>query len=160
MGEERLTLEKRLFSLFVLLVLVGAVVVAWDWTLRASIIVLVLGGIGIVLALFQTIAEFRPARAPKASGGMTFDTPQAVVSGRWGNLEIWAWILGFYAAIHLIGFLAAAPLFVFSYSKIYGARWPVSLGLTLLSWGFAYAIFERVMHVPWPKAILLELFFS
>lgn len=159
MEEGRLRLEKRLFSLFIFLVLVAAVWEAYPWPLRASIVVLLLGSIGVVLALLQLVLDLKPSQSPKASQGISYDTPKLESTGRWSNLEIWSWILGFYTAIHLIGFLSAVPLFVFFYSKIYGARWPVSLALSLLCWGFVYAIFEQLMHVPWPKAILLYLFF-
>lgn len=158
MPETRLTREKRLFTLFIFLVLAAAVIVAYPWPLRASVIVLLLGGIGVVLALVQLVIDFRPDRPQEASEGITFDAPQLKSTTRWGNVEIWSWILGLYAAVHLIGFLSTVPLFVFSYSKIYGARWPVSLVLSLVCWGFVYAIFEQLMHVPWPKPILFSLF--
>ena len=158
MEDGRLALEKKLFSLFIFLVLALAVWVAYPWPLRASIVVLSLGGVGIVLAFIQLVLDFKPSQPPKASQGISFDTPQLESTSRWGNLEIWSWILGFYAAIHLIGFLTAVPIFVFCYSKIYGARWPVSLALSLFCWGFVYGIFEQLMHVPWPKAILFSLF--
>ena len=159
MSQDSLILEKRLFSLFIFLVLIGAVFVASQWTLRASIIVLLLGGVGIVLALFQLVSEFKStSELPKASAGLAFETPQVKSDSQWGNLEIWSWILGFYIGILLVGFLIAVPLFVLVYSKIYGAGWPVSLGLSLFCWGFVYGIFDQLMHVPWPKALLLSLF--
>lgn len=160
MEEGRLRMEKRVFSLFILLVLVAAVWEAYPWPLRASIVVLLLGSVGVVLAILQLVLDFKPSQPPKASQGISYTTPNLESTGRWGNLEIWSWILGFYAAIHLVGFLSAVPLFVFFYSKIYGARWPVSLALSLLCWGFVYGIFEQLMHVPWPKAILFSLFSS
>ena len=41
-----------LFSVFVLVVLIAAVAIASQWVLRASIIILVLGGIGILAGYF------------------------------------------------------------------------------------------------------------
>ena len=159
MDRESLIWEKRLFSLFVFSVLVAAVIVSSQWDLRASLIVLVLGGAGIVLGLIQVVSEFKSARRSRESPvGFTFETPRLETTGRWGNLEIWAWILGFFAAIHLVGFLVAVPLFVLAYSKFYGAGWPTSVGLSLLCWGFVYGLFEQVMHVPWPHAILFSFF--
>ena len=159
MNQDSLILEKRLFSLFIFLVLIGAVLVASQWILRASIIVLLLGGVGIVLALFQLVSEFKStSESLKASAGIAFETPQVKSDSRWGNLEIWSWILGFYVGILLVGFLIAVPLFVLVYSKIYGAGWPVSLGLSLFCWGFVYGIFDQLMHVPWPRAFLFSFF--
>lgn len=161
MNQNSLIWEKRLFSLFVLFVLAGAVLAAWQWTLRASLIVLVLGGVGVVLAVLQVVSEFKTAgEPPRAGAGIAFETPRLESNDRWGNLEIWGWMLGFFAAVHLIGFLTTIPVFVFVYSKIYGASWVTSLALSIFCWGFVYGIFEQLMHVPWPKALLFSLFAS
>ncbi len=73
--------------------------------------------------------------------------------------ETWAWILGFYATIHLVGFLPAVPLFVFSYTKVYGGGWLLSALLAALSWGFVYSLFDILLHVPWPEPILSIMVF-
>jgi hypothetical protein len=159
METKRLAWEKRLFSLLVFVVLISAVVASIPWDLRASLIVFVLGGAGVLLALIQVVSEFRSVRAPKEpAAGFTFDTPRIEATGRWGNLEIWAWIFGFFVAIHLVGFLVAVPLFVLAYGRVYGAGWPTSLGLAFVCWGFVYGLFERVLHAPWPHAILFSFF--
>jgi len=145
-------IEKSLFTLFFLMLLSWAVYIAKDWPLRASIIVLVLGSVGVVLALVQLAMDLVPNRGE--SEGIAFDAPALKPEGRWGNLEIWGWILGFYATILVVGFPAAIPLFVFAYTKGYGGGWVLSLSLTALAWGFAYGLFERILHVPWPEPLL------
>ena len=52
-------IENILFTSFVGLVIVGALFVATDWPVRASIIVLLLGSIGIVLAAMQLVSISR-----------------------------------------------------------------------------------------------------
>ena len=150
-------IEKSLFTLFFLALLSWAVYVATDWPLRASIIILVLGSVGIALSLVQLMFDLASAEAK--SKGIAFDAPALKPEGRWGNLEIWGWILAFYAAIHLIGFPAAVPLFVFAYARAYGASWVLSLTLAALGWGFLYGLFEQILHVPWPKSLLGLLIF-
>ena len=150
--------EKILFTLFILLLLSWAVYVAWEWSLRASIIVLVLGSVGVVLVLVQLIFDIVPKWAGSVEPEeIAFDAPALKPEGRWGNVEIWGWILGFYMAIHLIGFPAAVPLFVFAYAKIYGASWRLSLILAAVGWGFLYGLFEEILHVPWPESLLKML---
>lgn len=147
--------EKSLFTLFVLLLLSWAIYVALGWPLRASIIILVLGSVGVVLSLVQLIFDLVPKGAGAAEPeGIAFDAPVLKPEGRWGNLEIWGWILAFYAAIYLIGFPGAVPLFVFAYTKGYGASWGLSLTLAALGWGFLYGLFEKILHVPWPEPLL------
>ena len=150
--------EKILFTLFILLLLSWAVYVAREWSLRASIIVLLLGSVGVILSLVQLISDLVPKRAGSADPeGIAFDAPALKSESRWGNLEIWGWILGLYAAIHLIGFPAAVLLFVFAYARIYGGTWRLSLILAAVGWGFLYGLFEEILHVPWPESLLKML---
>ena len=72
----------------------------------------------------QLASNFRLShRGVRKAGGMSYDVPAIQSQNRWGNVEIWAWLLGFYGAILLIGFPIAVPLFVIAYNKFYGARW-------------------------------------
>jgi hypothetical protein len=149
------SLEKALFTLFVGALLVTAIVVAWEWPVRASIIVLVLGSIGILLTLVQFLSDLQGI-APDAvqADALSLEAPAVESSGRWGDLEIWGCIIGFFILIQLVGFLYAIPLFVFLYSKGYGGGWLLSIVLALCAWGFVYAIFGAVLHVPWPDPLI------
>lgn len=80
--------------------------------------------------------------------------PPSVVAQR--TLSISAWIVGFFAAIWLFGFSLAFPLTMFLYLKIgAGEKWPITLALTVIGWGFFYALFERALHIPFPDGQLL-----
>jgi hypothetical protein len=153
------------FTLVIGLIFAGAVLVSLGWSLRASVIILVLGGIAVVLAMVQLALDLRS----RSGGGHTqerpaFDVPIAELSdprlARRRVLEIWGWLLGLFAAIHVIGFLVAVPLFVVTYSKLYRASWFVSVALAAVAWGFLYGLFDQVMHVPWPDPLLWRLFGS
>ena len=146
---------RYLFTFVIGLALAFAVLTAWSWPLRASIIVLTLGGVGVVLALIQFALDLMRAKSGSPVGtGRVLDTPQVESGSRWRNLEAWGWIIAFYLAIHVIGFMAAAPIFTFAYAKIYGAGWRVALVLSAVAWGFLYGIFEKILHVPWPEPLL------
>jgi len=84
------------------------------------------------------------------------EAPAVETDSRWGNLEIWSWILGFFAAIQIVGFLAAVPLFVFAYIKSYGGGWLLSVALGAMSWGFVYFLFDILLHVPWPEPLIVS----
>jgi hypothetical protein len=146
------SIEGILFTSFIGVVILAALFVAKDWPIRASIVVLFLGSIGIVLAAVQLVLDLKAAGEEAA----TITRPMFEVSalehqGRWGSLEIWAWLWGLFFAIHLIGMPIALPLFVFLYTKLYGGRWTTSLIFAAGTWGFLYGVFEQVLHVPWPK---------
>ena len=55
MGRAR---EQIFFTAFVVLIMLAALFVAKDWPVRASIIILLLGSIGVVLALAQLRLDF------------------------------------------------------------------------------------------------------
>ena len=144
--------EQILFTAFVGLVILGALFVAKDWPIRASIIIILLGSIGVILALMQLRLDFRAARAEDAKIlRPTFEVQAIEHQGRWGSLEIWAWLWGLFFAIHLIGFPIALPLFVFLYVKLYGGSWLTAVLLTAITWGFLYGIYDNLLSVPWPK---------
>jgi hypothetical protein len=151
---EWIKIERPLFTLFVGLVFAGAIQVASEWSIRASIIILVLGTIGLALAAAQLVLDLKNISAKKADKALTMEAPAMGAESRWGNVEIWAWLLGFYAAIHIVGFLAAVPVFVFSYTKSYGGKWRLATLLAIASWGFVYMLFDFLLHVPWPTPLL------
>ena len=150
-------IERAIFTFVVGILIVTAIQVSLEWPLRASIIILVLGGIGLALLIAQVVADIRDAVLGKSSVTLTMEAPAMATDSPWGNLEIWSWIVGLFAAIHVVGFLAAVPLFVFSYTKAYGGGWRLSILLGLLSGGFVYSLFDVLLHVPWPKPLIFSL---
>jgi hypothetical protein len=150
-------IERILFSSFVGLVMLAALFIAKDWPVRASIIILLLGGLGVLLALIQVVSDFRSMRAQAKIVRPTFEVQAIEHQGRWGSLEIWAWLWGLFFAVHLIGFPIALPLFVFLYVKLYGGNWLTTVFLTALTWGFLYGIYDYVLSVPWPQPWLALL---
>jgi len=144
--------EKIIFTSIVGLVMLAALYIAKDWPIRASIIILLLGGIGVILASIQFIFDLKDIRADNSKVlRPTYEVQAIEHQGRWGSVEIWAWLWGLFLAIHLIGFPIALPLFVFSYVKLYGGGWITALLLTGLTWGFLYGLYDYLLSVPWPK---------
>src|SRR5437016_1401787 len=69
------------------------------------------------------------------------------------------WMLGFFAAIALLGFNIAVPLFMLLYLKLQGREgWPVTIVLTLAVWGVFYGLFEMLLHLPFPAGWLFTWF--
>lgn len=150
--------EQIFFTAFIGLVILGALFIAKDWSIRASIIILLLGGVGVILVGIQLAMDIKAARAADAQiTRPTFEVQAIEHEGRWGSLEIWAWLWGLFFAIHLIGFPIALPLFVFLYVKFYGGSWLTAVLLTALTSGFLYGVYERLLSVPWPKPWLAYL---
>lgn len=73
--------------------------------------------------------------------------PQKLVLRR--TALAFGWILGFFAAIYLVSFPIAVPLFMFLYLKIQGREgWLISSIFTLAVWVFFYGLFDRLLHLP------------
>jgi hypothetical protein len=150
--------ENILFTSCIGLVIIAALLISLDWPVRASIVILLLGSIGIVLTATQLIFDFKVLCGDRQKAERpTFEVEALEHQGRWGSLEIWAWLWGLFFAIHLIGMPIALPLFVFLYTKLYGGSWTVALTLAGGTWGFLYGVFEQLLHVPWPKPWLAFL---
>jgi hypothetical protein len=151
--------ERLLFTGFIGLVIAGALWAAKDWPIRASIIILLLGGAGLVLVGLQFASDWRALRRQELEiARPTYEVQAIEHQGRWGTLEIWAWLWGLFAAIHLIGFPLALPVFVFLYAKLYGDSWFTALLLSFITSAFLYGIYDRLLSVPWPEPFLSFLF--
>jgi ABC-type multidrug transport system permease subunit len=151
--------EKIIFTFFIGIVMLAALYIAKDWPIRASIIILLLGTIGVIMSCIQFVYDLKDARADNAKiVRPTYEIQAIEHQGRWGSLEIWAWLWGLFFAIHLIGFAIALPLFVFLYVKLYGGSWSTAIILTALTSGFLHGLYDYLLSVPWPKPWLSILF--
>ncbi|MQA65126.1 MAG: hypothetical protein GEU76_04375 [Alphaproteobacteria bacterium] len=158
----RLVSGRNLFTLFIIVVFGGALFMATDWPLRASIIVLVLGTLGIGLGALQLVLDLRKtAEEERDTPRPTYETPSFEAEDpRLNSLatyETWAWLVGLVVAIFIIGLPLALIAFVFLYCKTHGGGWLLSLFLTSGIAAFIYGIYVQIMHVYWPRSLLGEV---
>ncbi|MBI4320521.1 MAG: tripartite tricarboxylate transporter TctB family protein [Chloroflexi bacterium] len=57
------------------------------------------------------------------------------------------WVLGFFLAIYLLGFLIAIPILVVAYTKTYGATWWAGAASAIITVVGVYAIFYQLLNV-------------
>jgi hypothetical protein len=119
---------------------------AWPW--KAALFPLVIGIPLFCLAAAEalwTLFGSAPAQEGEAKDfqlSIGKDTARRTAVG-------FAWILGFFAAIVLLGFPIAVPLFVFLYLKLQGREsWVVSVVMTAAVWGVFYGLFDLLLHLP------------
>ena len=135
----------------------AAVILAMDWPWKAKLFPLVIGIPLFCLASADALWElFGPAQAVAASDlTLTDEVPPAIARRRTAIAA--AWILGFFAAILLLGFPLAVPLFVFLYLVIQGGeRWIFSAIFSGVVWALFYGLFDLLLHLPFPAGWLLE----
>jgi hypothetical protein len=134
------------------------VISAWSWPAKAALFPLVIS----IPLFFLAAAEilwvvFGSGKQAAASDFKLSDhLPQAVALRR--TLLAVGWILGFFLAIVLLGFLIAVPAFVFLYLKLQGKQgWIFSAVFTAGLFGFFYGLFDLLLHLPFPPGVLLSL---
>ena len=78
---------------------------------------------------------------------------KAVVARR--AITFLGWLLGFLALIATIGMLPTVFVFVILYMRLEGdEKWWLTLTIAAGMTAFAYVVFERLLHLPWPPTVL------
>jgi Tripartite tricarboxylate transporter TctB family len=133
------------------------VVAAAFWPWKAALFPLVIGIPMFVLSAVEAlwILLGSTERGEVQDFCIAQDLPEPEVLRR--SAVAAGWIFAFFAAILLLGFPIAVPLFVFLYLKLQGKEgWILSLALAAVAWGFFYGLFDQLLHLPFPQGWLLE----
>jgi hypothetical protein len=126
-----------------------AVAAAWSWPWKASLFPLVIGIPVFCLAAVEVLWVLlgRTERGEAKDFQVSRELPEKEVLKRSAGAS--GWILGFFAAIVLLGFPLAVPLFVFLYLKLQAKEgWLFSAVFTAAVWAFFYGLFDRLLHLP------------
>ena len=144
-------------ALAVLIMLVSGygVFTAWGWPSKAALFPLAIGIPLFCLAAAEALWVLLGA-GEKRTEAMDFQVSTGTGSLRRAAVAA-GWMLGFFAAIVLLGFPIAVPLFVLLYLKLQGREgWSVSLIMTLAVWGVFYGLFDLLLHLPFPAGLLFS----
>ena len=139
-------------SVLVMLVSGYAVFAATAWPWKAALFPLVIGlplfclaATELLWALFGTAPQSAPHEVELSTD----------VAARGRVLRVAGWVLGFFAAIALLGFPIAVPLFVFLYLKLEGGEgWVMSIVVTVVVAAAFYGLFDALLHLPFPAGWL------
>jgi TctA family transporter len=145
------------FSLFLVLILGAALWQSREFGYRAGLFPWAIGYPLFALAVVQFILEFLGKGGGKGYEEMAAgaDLPRTVVAQR--TTSIICWILGYFVAIWLFGFIWAVPITTLLYLKFAGKeKWPLTLVITIGAWAFFYGVFEYGLRIPFPEGQLFE----
>jgi hypothetical protein len=150
--------NKASLALSVLIMIVAgygvAVATAWPW--KAALFPLVIGVPLFCLAAAEALWTLFGSKSGRADEPRDFQLSIGLDTAR-RTLVASGWILAFFAAIVLLGFPIAVPLFVLLYLKLQGREgWVLSLVVTLAIWGVFYGLFDLMLHLPFPAGWLVE----
>ena len=129
------------------------------WEPRAALFPWVVGLPSFLLALFVVVEELlRRTRKVRVEAFEALEEPEIEPKvERRRTFAICCWIVGFFLAIWILGFVPASAIATFLYLKLgAGEKWPITIGLTALCWGFFYGIFDYMLQLPFPKGELFE----
>jgi putative tricarboxylic transport membrane protein len=129
------------------------------WEPRAALFPWAIGLPSLLLAIYVLIRDARQnARPVKLEEAHSVSEPEIdPIIARQRTIAITGWMVGFFAAIWLLGFTAAAAVATFLYLK-FGAkeRWPVAVGLAFVAWLFFYGLFDYGLQLPFPEGAVFE----
>ena len=129
----------------------AAVIIAMDWPWKAKLFPLV---IGIPVFCMATAEVAWGLLDPAArSEAMEFRLSAQAAGAAMVSRALLAigWLIGFFAAIVLLGYTVAVPLLVFLYLKLQGREgWIVSGAFAGVVWAVFFVVFDRLLHLPFP----------
>jgi hypothetical protein len=129
----------------------AAVIIAMDWPLKAKLFPLAIGIPVFCMAMAEVVwGLLDPAARSEAMEFRLSEQPEGRAGARRLLLAI-VWMAGFLAAIVLLGYPLAIPLIVLLYLKLQGREgWVFSGVFALTVWGVFYAVFDMLLHLPFP----------
>lgn len=151
-----------IFSLIVALFFAFFVYEAREWRLQARLYPWAVGIPVFFLALVQIFLDFKgvgkkpSADPPQVPVDFQFTQHIDTALAQRRTWNIFSWIFGFFIMIWLLGYSLAVPLLVFLYLKVQSSeKWILSLFLTGAAWLIFWALFDRLLRLPFPEGQLL-----
>jgi hypothetical protein len=151
------------FCFLILAVLAGALAVSLGWSQRAGLFPWIVLVPTLALALWQLVDDARGKTDPPTlvvgeQGEATEVATDATSSdmNRRGAIVV-GWILGFFAAIVLLGFALGGGLLSALYLRL-GAheRWRVSVAYGIGTLLALEIVFHRLLYIPFPPGLVFE----
>lgn len=143
------------FTLVIVVVLAAALWESRGFGFRAGLFPWAIGIPVLALAMLLLVLQLAGKEQRPESNLVESDSsiPADVVTRR--TVGILGWIIGYLAAIWLLGFMLGGTLCTFLALK-FGSRerWPVTLAITAGVAAFIYGVFERGLRVPFPPGQL------
>lgn len=152
-----------LFSFCALVFFCVFVYLAQDWRMQARLYPWAIGIPMVILAIAQVILDLKGVKAKQSDDGapptpMDFQFTKDIdpVTAKKRAIIMFAWLLGFFALIWLLGFPIGIPLMMFAYLKFQGGEsWVLSITLTVVAWIFFYGLFVKMLTLPFPEGLII-----
>ena len=158
---------EMIFTLALLIIVGAAVWQAQEWQIKARLFPWAIGlplmGLLAALLVTQVMRQLRASSAVAAEQSVAVEHPAEAADplraadARRRGLTIVGWLLGFLAAIWLLGFPVGGTLGTLAYLKVAAReRWPFSVAISCVTAIF-FALMIYGLNTPFPMGVLLEL---
>ena len=145
------------FNLGVVVLFISALWISRTFNVKARLFPWVIGFPVLILSMTHFLIDLF-GKGGQRERAHSFSA-EASVPGRIAHrrtLAIVGWILGYFAAIWLLGFSLGGPLCTFAHLKFSSKeKWLLSLILAAAVWVFIFGLFDQVLHVPFFTGQLL-----
>jgi hypothetical protein len=152
-----------LFTATIVVVIAVALWASLTWPYEARLLPWIIGVPTIVLCLLTLALVARRIWSLEPEEQVQLldiqadrDLPGTIVAIR--ATAMFGWVLGFFGAIWLVGFLPSVPLFIFLYLVVQGReKWWVALVVSVAMSAFMIGVFHFVLRVAWLRGQFPEL---
>jgi hypothetical protein len=149
---------RAIMSLSVAIVAVIVVLMSLKWPLKTALFPVMIGIPVALMAVTEFILSLRGQKKAE-KGGVDFklseDVDPQVAMRR--TVVTFAWIVGFFVLIILVGFPIAVLLFLFLNLKWQAKEsWPLTVILTAATSVFFYGLFIRLLDIPFYEGVILR----
>jgi len=149
---------RALMSLCVAVVAMIVVIVALKWPFKTALFPVMIAIPVVFMAVAELVMSLQ-GRKKAEKGGVDFklseDVDPKVAMRR--TLVTFAWIVGFFLLIVLVGFPIAVVLFLFLNLKLQAKEgWPLTILLTAATSVFFYGLFIRLLDIHFYEGVILR----
>jgi len=155
---------RHLFNIAVVLVLLAVVIMSLGYNPQARLMPLLIGIPILILAVIQTIIDFREAASEKKK--MLTEEEIKEAKRRFAKeINVSLWVVGLFLSVYLFGFLITTFAYTFLTLKVRSRfPWKQSLGVALGAWAFLYFVLYKLLEVDLYDGIVVvtlrKLFFD
>ena len=150
------------FTVVLLVVFVGALVLARQWGFRASLVPTLVSSVGIALTVVHLVlvvtGRSRVAAAVPAGGEPEVEEHDPVHVFATAGAQRWrsslAWVVGFFVAVSVVGLIPTTVAFTAAYLRVstpagwrFSAIYAVTIGLVL------WLVFGELLAIPLPEGV-------
>ena len=162
----RVSTADLIITLAFMALAVAVLLQAREWPFRGALFPMAAGWVMLAAASLHVLLMFTSGRrgdeAETQPDDAVMPEPEDVFAA--ASRSEWAaslgWMSAFFLLLWVLGASVAIPAFATAYLLVASRESPVvAIGYAFVCWLFVYGLFDRVLHIPLPRGVLLTFGF-